>query len=142
MSWLPKKTVVVPCDFSDESIGAVDAALEMVDSPSGLHVIHVLPEMSVGEPGIVWGTVDDDSRREHVLDALRKSFGDGKYADLDYVATIGDAGHEIVDFAKSLNAELIVMPSHGRRGMARMLLGSVAERVLRMSHCPVLVLRK
>jgi nucleotide-binding universal stress UspA family protein len=47
----------------------------------------------------------------------------------------------IADLAKELNANLIVMPSHGRSGVSRLLLGSVAERVLRLANCPVLVLR-
>lgn len=141
MAWLPKRNVVVPCDFSDLSIGAVDTALEMVQSPTNLHVIHVLPELAVGEPGVVWGTVDDDSRREHALEAMRKTFADEKYSGLDFIAVVGDAGHEIIDYAESTDAELIVMPSHGRRGIARLLIGSVAERVVRMAHCPVLVLR-
>ena len=54
---------------------------------------------------------------------------------------IGDPGHRIADVAAKLGADLIVMPSHGRTGIERMLIGSVAERVLRLAHCPVLVLR-
>ena len=53
----------------------------------------------------------------------------------------GDAGYRIADHAKQLNADLIVMPSHGRSGITRLLIGSVAERVVRLAHCPVLVLR-
>ncbi len=54
----------------------------------------------------------------------------------------GDPGHEIVKLADTLKADLIVMPSHGRTGLAHVLIGSVAERVIRLAHCPVLVLRK
>ena len=54
---------------------------------------------------------------------------------------IGDPGSEITKLAKEVGAHLIIMPSHGRTGISRLLLGSVAERVLRLSHCPVLVLR-
>ena len=142
MNWISKRNVVVPCDFSDESIAAVDTALEMVESPASLHVIHVLPDLAAGEPGVVWGTVDDDSRREHATDALRRVLSDGKYHDIDVVIAFGSPGHEIVDYAETTSADLIVMPSHGRRGLSRMLIGSVAERVVRLAHCPVLVLRK
>ena len=45
-------------------------------------------------------------------------------------------------FAQEKHAELIVIPSHGRTGITRLLIGSVAERVVRLAHCPVLVLRK
>jgi nucleotide-binding universal stress UspA family protein len=141
MSWIPKRNVVVPVDFSDESCAAVDTALELVDSPSALHVIHVLPELLAAEPGMIWDAVDDNSRRNHAVEALKTRFADEKYAGADLAIAFGDPGHEIADFAKSRNAELIVLPSHGRRGISRVLLGSVAERVVRMSHCPVLVLR-
>ena len=52
-----------------------------------------------------------------------------------------ELGHEIAELADQENAKLIVIPSHGRTGISRLLLGSVAERVLRLSKCPVLVLR-
>ena len=52
-----------------------------------------------------------------------------------------DPPHGIADFAQQTHAELIVMPSHGRTGVKRLLIGSVTERVLRLAHCPVLVLR-
>lgn len=55
---------------------------------------------------------------------------------------IGDPGVEIVKVATELKAGLIVMPSHGRTGLKHLLLGSVAERVVRTATCPVLVLRK
>ena len=51
MSWFPKRTIVVPTDFSDDSFDAVNTALELVESPSGLHVVHVLPEPHAGDPG-------------------------------------------------------------------------------------------
>jgi len=141
MSWLPKKTVVVPFDFSDNSATAVDTALEMIESPANLHVIHVLPELLVGEPGVVWGTIDDESRQDHALEAMHKLLAAKKYAGIQFRATVGNAGHEIVEYANSVGAELIVMPSHGRTGLARLLIGSVADRVVRLAHCPVLVLR-
>ncbi|HCK41739.1 MAG TPA: hypothetical protein DHW22_08920 [Planctomycetaceae bacterium] len=49
----------------------------------------------------------------------------------------GDPGHNITDYAKEIGAGLIVMPSHGRTRLKRMLIGSVAERVVRLAHCPV-----
>ncbi len=141
MSWLPKQNVVVPCDFSEESFAAVDEALEMVNSPNRIHVLHVLRELAAGEPGVVWGTVDEESRREHAKKALREKLSDPKYEGIDVVIGFGDPGHEVADYAQSTNADLIVLPSHGRTGIARLLIGSVAERVVRLAPCPVLVLR-
>jgi nucleotide-binding universal stress UspA family protein len=53
----------------------------------------------------------------------------------------GDPGREIAAHAEELHAELIVMPSHGRTGLSRLFIGSVAERVVRLAHCPVLILK-
>ena len=53
----------------------------------------------------------------------------------------GDPGDEITKHAETVHADLIVMPSHGRTGLKRLLIGSVAERVVRLAQCPVLVLR-
>jgi universal stress protein A len=53
----------------------------------------------------------------------------------------GDPGQQIAIFAKEMKAGLIVMSSHGRTGLAHLLIGSVAERVLRLASCPVLILR-
>jgi len=142
MAWLPKKSVVVPVDFSDESIAAVDQALEMVDEPAHLHVIHVLPILSPGEPGLVWDTLSDQARCSHAEDGLRERFADAKYKGLNVHTTVGDPGHEIADYAERQKAELVVLPSHGRTGISRILIGSVAERVVRLCHCPVLVLRQ
>jgi nucleotide-binding universal stress UspA family protein len=55
---------------------------------------------------------------------------------------IGDLAREIADFAQSCHADLIVLPSHGRTGISRLLIGFVAERVVRRARCPVLVLRQ
>ena len=141
MSWLHNGNVVVPVDFSDESFTAVDRALDFVDSPSRIHVIHVLPDLVSGEPGMVWGSVDDESRREHAKAALREKLSDARYEGIDVVISFGDPAHEVADYAKSTSADLIVLPSHGRTGIARFLIGSVAERVVRLAHCSVVVLR-
>ena len=141
MSWYPRKKVVVPVDFSDQSIAAVDTALDAVDDASHVHVVHVLPELSPVEPGVVWGQITEESRLRHATQAVRERLSGAKYEGVQIAVSIGDAGHEIIDHARREQADLIVMPSHGRTGFKRLLIGSVAERVLRLAHCPVLVLR-
>ena len=141
MTWLHKGNVVVPVDFSDVSFTAVERALDFVDSPRRIHVIHVLPELVSGEPGMVWGTVDNENRREHAKAALREKLSDARYEGIDIVVGFGDPAHEVAEYAKSTGADLIVIPSHGRTGIARFLIGSVAERVVRLAPCSVVVLR-
>ena len=141
MSWLPKTCVVVPVDFSKESLGAVDTALALVDSAEQIHVIHVLSPIVATEPGVVWETVEDASRQDHAEDALRRQLA-AAHAEVEVAISIGDPGEEIADYAEAIKAELIVMPSHGRTGLKRLLIGSVAERVMRLAHCPVLILKQ
>lgn len=141
MAWFPKQNVVVPVDFSDNSFGAVDTALELVENASGLHLLYVLPDLDPTEPGVIWDTIDDQSRRQHAEKSFASRLADAKYQGIQVEIAFGDPGHEITEFAKRIEAELIVLPSHGRRGWDRLLLGSVAERVLRLAACPVLVLK-
>ena len=141
MSWAPRNTIVVPVDFSEKSLSAVDVALQLAASPSGVHVVHVLQELSAVEPGEVWHTVDHETRKNHVLEALAKRLSDAMYRDLRHAALFGDPGSEIAEYAREVGADLIVLTSHGRTGIKRLLIGSVAERVIRLAHCPLLVLR-
>lgn len=141
MNWFPKQRIVVPIDFSEESFSALETALQLVEDASHIHVVHVLQDMSANEPGVVWGVVDKESRTRHVMEALTEELSDTKHAGLELHVMFGDAGYEISAYAKDVGADLIVMPSHGRTGLKRMMIGSVAERVVRLAHCPVLVLR-
>ncbi len=142
MNWLPKKTVVVPVDFSDDAFAALDTALEMAEDPAHVHVVHVLPMLEVSDPGIVWATIDDESRREHATEALEKELAGRKCDGVQVAIRFGDPGHEIVALANEVDAGLVVVSSHGQSALKHLLIGSVAERVVRLAHCPVLVLKK
>jgi nucleotide-binding universal stress UspA family protein len=142
VNWPPNNLVVVPVDFSEMSKEALDAALEITRDPGKVRVIHVLGELSPVEPAMLPEPVDDARRSRHAKQLLAEWMEGDKYRGVGFDVVIGDPGHEIAHYADELGADLIVMPSHGRRGIARMLIGSVAERTLRLAHCPVLVLRK
>lgn len=139
---LKADTVVVPFDFSEASVPAVETALEISEDPSKVHVIHVLAPLTASEPGVVWGTINDEARKKHALDAMRERLTDVMFSQLQLQVEIGDPGHVVADYAERVDADLIVTPSHGRRGWSRLLIGSVAERILRLAPCPVLVLRQ
>ena len=141
MSWLPRKTVVTPIDFQDESFEACDLALELAADPASVHVVHVLPRLSPMEPGVTWGELTDDVRTEKTEQAIRDRLSDARYAQVQIHVAVGSAAKEITKHAEHVDADLIVLPSHGRTGGARLLLGSVAEHVARLAHCPVLILR-
>jgi nucleotide-binding universal stress UspA family protein len=142
VSWLPKKKVIVPVDFSDDSLAAIGTALQLVADPADITVVHVLQELSVLEPTEGWQPIDVASRTRRVLSALKERLANAGHAAVKLEVLAGDPGHEIADLAAREKAELIVLPSHGRTGLKRLLIGSVAERVVRLAHCPVLVLRQ
>lgn len=141
MAGLSPKKLVVPIDFSDLSYAALESALEIAEESTEVHVIHVLAELSTMEPGNLYGTLSDDERIASTEEFLRKKLADEKYKNVTVHAVVGDAGREITAFAQRESADLIVIPSHGYGFFKHLLLGSVAERVIRLAHCPVLVLR-
>jgi len=141
MPWLPKQKVVVPVDFSDESFTAVPNALDLVADPANVLVVHVLQELSPMEPGEMWRTIDHDTRIRHTMQALRERLAKDGHDAVSTDVVIGDPGHEVAALAEREKADLIVLTSHGRTGIKRLLIGSVAERVIRLAHCPVLALR-
>ncbi len=141
MNWLPRRIVVVPIDFSEASFAALETAVEMVADPSHLRVVHVLPDLEPAEPGVIWHTIDDTGREEHAAKALQAELAKRGYEGLATHVCIGDPGHEIVNYAEQLDAGLVVVPSKGKSALQRLLLGSVADRIVRLAHCPVLVLK-
>jgi nucleotide-binding universal stress UspA family protein len=142
MSWTSIQRAIVPTDFSEQSIAAVDAAMEIVNDVSGIHVIHVLPELLVIEPSLGWTEISDENRIKAAEEQLAGTFSRDTYGGVQRKVLLGDPGQAIADYAREIGAELIILPSHGRTGLKRLLIGSVAERVVRLSHCPVLVLRE
>jgi nucleotide-binding universal stress UspA family protein len=142
MSWQPKQAVVVPIDFSAASKHALATALELVDDPAQVHVIHVLFPLDAMSPGVVWGDVTDDARTAAVRKQFDAFLADAGVSGVTIVTRMGDPGLEIAEYAAEVEADLIVIPSHGYHGVKRLLLGSVAERVIRHAACSVLVLRR
>ena len=134
--------IVAPSDFSAESDRAVSTAIELAGAAERVTVVHVAPPILIVEPVVVYETISDEERRAQLEIALRKRYSSADYEGLTFDVRIGDPGSEIVKVAKERKAGLIVMPSHGRTGISHLLLGSVAERVVRTAACPVLVLRK
>lgn len=143
MSFLPKKTVVVPVDFSESSAPAVHVALEMASSAADVHVVHVIPALNPVSPLGVWGDADVEQQLcNKALAHLQTFLASHEIAGVNSAIEIGQDGNRIVDYAENHHADLIVIPSHGHSGLKRALLGSVAERVIRHAHCPTLVLRR
>jgi len=142
MSWQPKNRVVVPVDFSGETPQAVSLALEMVDDAAKVHLLHVLFPLDSVSPGVVWGDIDDQTREKAIREQFGKFLADNNFAGVTIAVKFGNPGLAISDYADEIAADLIIIPSHGFHGVKRLVLGSVAERVIRHANCSVLVLRR
>ncbi len=107
-----------------------------------IHVVHAIaiPAFGVPELGVaLTSTMIDSLVRDNqaALDALvEKRRGQATFGDV--VLRTGDARDMILQAANEVHADLIVIGTHGRRGFARALLGSVAEAIVRTASCPVL----
>ena len=138
MNWFHKQRVVVPFDFSQPSFKAIKYGMQLVDDPGNVTIVNVLPPVVSGDPGFRWDVMNEATRDEQVEAALAEQ----EIRGVNIRVQFGDAGEKIVEVAEEMQADLIIIPSHGRHGIAHLLLGSVAERVVRLAHCNVLVLRR
>ena len=141
MSWLKKKLVLVPIDFSEDSYEAIAPAREYVEDLSSLRLIHVLAPLHPADPAAIWGTLKDDDRKQKVQDFLANKLNEMGYSGVSTEVCIGDPTTKIVDYAREIGADLIVISSRARKDIGRFLLGSVAEHIVRLSQCPVLILK-
>jgi nucleotide-binding universal stress UspA family protein len=138
------KRILVPVDFSDCSLEAVEYAALMAQRHSAsVTLLHVLEPVSYG----LDFTLLHASKREEMRERLTARLGDMTRAlaeakiQADSHVRGGTPFESILDSAKTIPADLIVMGTHGRRGLSHALSGSVAEAVLRQSRCPVLTVR-
>ena len=133
--------VVVPWDFSEHSRLALEYALGEVPGED----IHVLCVLEFPNPYAIDFAIPWEAEKNATFECeqqFRKEIPVEMYPGLRFRAVTGDPATEIVRFAQHKNASLIVMSTHGRTGVSRILIGSVAENVLRTSSCPVLILPK
>ena len=136
-----EQKIVVPFDFSNRSRNVFNQVRQWADESNEIHLIHVViptpTVMDVNPPVWMPENLDFESK-QHLLEKMTKEYS---YTNVKHHCVIGNPGNEIVKLANEERADVIVMPSHGRSGLSRFFLGSVAERVLRMSECPVFILR-
>ena len=142
--------ILVPVDFSDPSLQALDYAIEFGRPfKPELIVLHVLEPIYYPGPtehmygpgydmGLVYRELERAAREQlsRVAATLQK-----KRLRVRTLLRVGTAYHAIVETAQRLKADLIIMSTHGRTGFSHVLMGSVAERVVRSATCPVLTVR-
>ena len=144
------KKILCPIDFSEYANEALKFAVLLAEkNRSSLHLIHILPKINYydwnmnGVYPLISEELLDNEKREtenKLIDLVKKLKAQNPKIDISYemidTNTIAD---NIVNIAKKTNTDLIIMGSHGRKGIDRILMGSVAESVLRNAECNVMI---
>ncbi|MFL5349661.1 MAG: universal stress protein [Hyalangium sp.] len=139
--------ILVPVDFSEGSLGLIHYALQLARPFNAeLELIHVweppqyvAPDLLVAAPG--WNSL---SLEQVAVEAATKELNDlvAKVKEapspLKHRVVVGEAASTVLRVAEEGKYDLIVMGTHGRRGLPRLLLGSVAQKIVARAHCPVL----
>lgn len=136
--------ILVPTDFSPTAEHALDYAIALAAKLGArIHLVHVIgiPPLGIPELGIAVASMTADTMvadGQAALDRITaKRRDDASFGEA--ILRTGDARDEVLQAAAQVHADLIVVGTHGRRGVSRALLGSVAEAIVRMAPCPVLV---
>jgi nucleotide-binding universal stress UspA family protein len=140
------KRILVPVDGSETSNKALVAALQMARESGGrVRLIHTLDELAYLSGFEVSGDLIQlarDYASKVLQDALDMAKSAGVPAETKMVEGVGTRlGEVVADEARAWEADLVVVGTHGRRGVSRVLLGSGAEQVLRLAPVPVLAVR-
>jgi nucleotide-binding universal stress UspA family protein len=144
------RTILFAADFSENSREAFRLACSLaVEDQTRLIVLHVAEPILVAEEPIDLGqpTVQffkaprDEVRHESLRRQMRDVYAPAHPLGVEYRTAEGVTAEEILSMADETGADLIVMGTHGRTGLRRLLAGSIATAVLRGAHCAVLALR-
>ena len=141
------RRILMATDFSEASLAAWDRALLLAaDNGADLFVVHAYdPPNTFHTGGIAPGHYEewDQAVRTAANEKLDLLVAQARKAGIRAHRSVeaGNADEAVTKAAKDLEADLIVMGTHGRRGVSRMLLGSVAARVVATAPCPVLTVR-
>jgi len=138
------KTIICPTDFSETSFHALEYGFRFAqDSKATLIVVHVIHVPAGDLLGRDAHMLNFAEAEKQVLDRLREvQMKQLKgYQKCDLIAVLGDPAEEIIGLARSRRADLIISATHGRSGLSHLVMGSVAEKIIRHAPCPVFVVR-
>ena len=141
--------ILLPTDFSVYSGEATKYACAFAEKfDAELHLLHVLETRPSSTPEFAGGLALPTSVKENreacehaLLKVLDSAWGQSRRGKIVRFIADGTPFVEIVRYARELSIDLVVLGTHGRSGLAHVLMGSVAERVVRKSPCPVLTVR-
>ena len=140
--------ILIPVDGSEVSNHAVEEGLRLgKELHSKVILLHIVDVSLLSMPEAETGVANFGPIRQSFMDIGKKLLAgfvtkaQEAGVAVETVLAEGDVHDEIIGRAKEKNADLIIMGTHGRRGLNRLILGSVAESVARMAHCAVLLIR-
>lgn len=139
------KTILCPTDFSEASYRAIEYGGRFARVSDGTlllaHIIHV-PSGELYQHERPTLTFDEArNRARSLLEDIRQKWTDG-YSKCELVVDIGDPYEQLLAIATQRNVDLIVTATHGRSGLEHLVMGSVAEKIIRHTPCPVFVVRR
>jgi nucleotide-binding universal stress UspA family protein len=136
------RTVLHATDFSGPSQNAFHVACSLArDHGAGLVVLHVAPAPILAYGGVMAPPPPPEPDRKELLAKLRQLRALDPKVPVEHVLAEGDAADEILRVARECRCDLIVLGTHGRTGLGRLLMGSVAEKVVRKAACAVLTVK-
>lgn len=138
---LPIATILHPTDFSDASSPAFHLACSLARDHGGRVILLHVAELPIVVSGGSMSAPLPGGNRQVLQDQLRAMQASAPEVHVEVRLEEGDPVAEILRFAEAIQCDLIVMGTHGRTGLAHLLMGSVAERVVRKASCPVLVVK-
>lgn len=133
--------ILFPTDFSHCSDMALQYAAEVARAREGKLLIVHAEEPPPVYGGGEWYYGVPEPMRAQLLEMLHKIKPDDTSVPCEYHLLSGSPASAVVAFAKKEDVDLIVMGTHGRTGFLRMLMGSVAEEIVRKAPCPILTIR-
>ena len=148
---LPVKNILCPTDFSQSSIKSTETVNKLAELfGSTVYLVNVVVPVPVNEgyPGMIDTSAMNTEQLDmeihnNAKESLQKMAKEHFSENITVKKTVltGSPVDEISRFAEDQNIDLIIVPTHGRTGLKRLVMGSVAEGVIRHSSCPVLVTR-
>lgn len=140
---LTVKTILHPTDFSRFSAAGFQLACALArDYGARLVLVHVAPPVEIMHGSFYASPPTPPDDLEAVKEELFALKPADPTVDVEYFFRRGDVAGEILSLAKEVAADIIVLGTHGRTGLSRLLMGSVAERVLREAECPVVTVKR
>ncbi|HLB06012.1 MAG TPA: universal stress protein [Thermodesulfobacteriota bacterium] len=139
--------ILFPTDFSENSNYAFDYALVLAKKfGARLYILHVIHEL-IDTTGYYIPNISLDQLQSDLVKGAEEMTGKfirekmGDFKDYETINTTGLPHIEILNMAKEKEMDMIVMGTHGRTGIDRVLFGSTAEKVVKKASCPVLTVR-